>query len=167
MRNSKERYGTAAKQKKAREANQAKSEFLANMSHDIRNPPMNGIFGMLDLALVTDLSKEQREYLTYVKASADALLEIINDILDFSKIEANKIDLEAIDFDLRDFLENLVTSIAVPAQNKGLEIGYLIHPIFPDHKGRSFPAQADPAESDKQCHQIYRTRRRTGYRPRE
>ncbi len=117
-------------EKRAQEANHAKSEFLANMSHDIRTP-MNGIFGMLGLALATNLSKEQREYLTYVKASADALLEIINEILDFSKIEANKLDLEAIDFDLRDFLENIVTSISVPAHNKGLEIGYLMPPKIP------------------------------------
>jgi signal transduction histidine kinase/CheY-like chemotaxis protein len=112
-------------EKRAREANQAKSEFLANMSHDIRTP-MNGIFGMLELALSTDLSKEQREYLAYVKASADALLEIINDILDFSKIEANKIDLETIEFNLRDLLENIVTSMAVPAHKKGLEIVYVM-----------------------------------------
>jgi two-component system sensor histidine kinase/response regulator len=117
-------------EKLAQEANQAKSEFLANMSHDIRTP-MNGIFGMLDLALSTELSKEQREYLSYVQASADALLEIINDILDFSKIEAKKIDLETIDFDLRKFLENIVTSMAVPAHKKGLEIVYLLPPDLP------------------------------------
>ena len=117
-------------EKEAHDANQAKSEFLANMSHDIRTP-MNGIFGMLDLALSTELSKEQREYLSYVQASADALLEIINDILDFSKIEAKKIDLEAIEFDLREFLENVVTSMAVPAHKKGLEILYLLPPSLP------------------------------------
>jgi signal transduction histidine kinase/CheY-like chemotaxis protein len=118
-------------EKKAREANLAKSEFLANMSHDIRTP-MNGIYGMLELALSTKMSPEQREYLSYVKASADALVEIINDILDFSKIEARKIELESLPFALRGLMENIVTSMAVTAHKKGLEIASFVAGDVPE-----------------------------------
>jgi signal transduction histidine kinase/CheY-like chemotaxis protein/HPt (histidine-containing phosphotransfer) domain-containing protein len=112
----------------AEEANQAKSEFLANMSHEIRTP-LNGIIGMTELALDTGLSQEQREYLTMVKSSADALLSILNDILDFSKIEMRKLELEAIPFSIRDHLADLLKPLALRAEQKDLE---LVCHVLPD-----------------------------------
>jgi two-component system sensor histidine kinase/response regulator len=105
----------------AEDATKAKSDFLANMSHEIRTP-MNAVIGMAHLALKTDLSPKQYDYLKKIDISAKSLLGIINDILDFSKIEAGKLTMESVDFQLEDTLDNISTLVGIKTQEKGLEL---------------------------------------------
>ncbi|MBW2439635.1 MAG: response regulator, partial [Deltaproteobacteria bacterium] len=114
----------------AEDATRAKSDFLANMSHEIRTP-MNAVIGMAHLALKTDLTPKQYDYLKKIDVSAKALLGIINDILDFSKIEAGKLDMESVEFQLEDTMDNISTLVGIKTQEKGLELLFKTDPAVP------------------------------------
>ncbi|HVV06172.1 MAG TPA: ATP-binding protein [Puia sp.] len=114
----------------AQAAKQMQEQFLANMSHEIRTP-MNGIKGMTDLLLDTPLSQKQQELAGTIKSSANNLLVIINDILDFSKIKAGKLNIEKIDFCLRDVLNNIASIFEHKIKKKGLRLHIELSPDIP------------------------------------
>jgi PAS domain S-box-containing protein len=110
----------------------AKSEFLANMSHEVRTP-LNGILGMTELALATQLQPDSREYLELVKCSAESLLELVDDVLDYSKYEAGNLVLSSEEFSLRGVMREVLKPLAVRAATKGLEFEYTIPTGLADH----------------------------------
>jgi two-component system sensor histidine kinase/response regulator len=116
----------------AQAANRAKSQFLANMSHEIRTP-LNAVIGLTEVVLQSELNPQQRDQLQTVMASADSLLAVINDILDFSRIEAGRLELDAVPFSVHDTVGDTLKSLAIRADQKGLELVCCVDPEVPRH----------------------------------
>ncbi|MBC7009686.1 two-component sensor histidine kinase BarA [Pseudoalteromonas sp. BZK2] len=118
--------------KDAQDANRVKSDFLAKMSHELRTP-LNGVIGFTRQLYKTPLNKHQKDYLDTIELSANSLLTIISDILDFSKLEAGAMELESMQFQLRDNINEVMTLLAPSAHEKQLELSIFIHPQVPDN----------------------------------